>query len=298
MNRFTIKDVENLSGIKAHTWRIWEQRYKLALPQRKESKHRFYDTENLKQVLRISYLYHQQMKVSKIAKLEPEEMKRLALTPLLKDQENEYYAKELLEASLDFDEERFERNISIALHTFGLEDTILKVIYPYQERIGMLWLTDHVVPAQEHFTSNLIRQKLLVAIDNLPAVALGNEQQIALFTPEDEQHEIPLLFIYYLLKKKGCKVIYFGKHVSLEALQSYKGSKPLTHALFHLVTNLTNKNADEYVRQVADIFKDVKVIMSGTQVLAVTQTPDNFRLLHSMQEIISFTDEFGEGATK
>jgi hypothetical protein len=103
---------------------------------------------------------------------------------------------------------------------------------------------------------------------------------------------MPLLFICYLLKKKGNTVVYFGKDVSMEAIQSYREIKPFTHLAFHLVTNLTDKNADEYVRQLADLFPDTKVIMSGTQVLAVTQKPGNVRLLSSMKEILSFVDEF------
>lgn len=160
MNRFTIKDIENLSSIKAHTWRIWEQRYNIAIPQRKDSNHRFYDNENLKQILRISYLYRSGMKISKIAKLPPEEMKQMALRNLMKDEANEFYIKEMIEASVDFDEERFESNFIEAINRMGIEETILNVFYPYQERIGVLWLTDHVIPAQEHFTSILSGKKL------------------------------------------------------------------------------------------------------------------------------------------
>jgi DNA-binding transcriptional MerR regulator len=172
MNKFTIKDIENLSAIKAHTWRIWEQRYNIAIPKRKESNHRFYDNENLKQILRISYLYHSGIKISKIAKLDSEEMRELALRKLSKEEANEFYIKEMIEASLDFDEERFENNFIDALDRMGLEETILNVFYPYQDRIGVLWLTDNVIPAQEHFTSNIIRQKIVVAIDRLPPVKI------------------------------------------------------------------------------------------------------------------------------
>lgn len=269
---------------------MWEQRYNIAIPQRKESNHRFYDSDNLKHVLRISYLYHQGLKVSKIAKLQPEEMNRLALKQFSKE-ENEYYIKELLEASLDFDEDRFEQNFNEALDKYGLDEAILKVIYPYQERIGMLWLTDHVIPAQEHFTSNLIRQKLLAAIDNLKVAAHEESKHIALFTPEDEQHEIPLLFIFYLLKKNGSNVFYFGKNTSLKALKEYSNYKSVTHLMFHLVTNLTNKSADDYVQQVAGLFATKNIVMSGKLVKEVIDKPANVRLLQSMEEILLFTSQ-------
>src|SRR3954463_11987777 len=109
MNQFTIKDIENLSGIKAHTWRIWEQRYGIGIPQRKDSNHRFYDNENLKQILRISYLYHGGLKISRIASLNTEEIRTKALESLAAGNGYEYYIKELLEAAIDLDEERFER---------------------------------------------------------------------------------------------------------------------------------------------------------------------------------------------
>jgi DNA-binding transcriptional MerR regulator len=291
MNRFTIKDIENLSAIKAHTWRVWEQRYNIAIPQRKESNHRFYDCENLKQILRISYLYHSGVKISKIAKLGSEEMREMALRKLSKEEANEFYIKEMIEASLDFDEERFEDNFIDALDRLGLEETILNVFYPYQDRIGVLWLTDHVIPAQEHFTSNIIRQKIIVAIDRLPAVATKRTRRIALYTPQGEQHEIPLLFIHYLLKKNGNKVIYFGKSVALKALKAYQESGEFTHLHFHLVTNLTNKSDNEYVKQVSAAFADKKIIMSGANVQYVTEVPENVRLLRSMKEILFFAKE-------
>jgi hypothetical protein len=197
----------------------------------------------------------------------------------------------MIEASLDFDEERFEGNFFDALDRMGIEETILKVFYPYQDRIGVLWLTDHVIPAQEHFTSNIIRQKIIAAIDGLPPVATNKNRQIALYTPKEEQHEIPLLFIHYLLKKNGNKVIYFGRNVSLQAIKGFRENGEFTHLHFHLVTNFTNKNANEYVKQVAMQYPDTKIIMSGSQVQYVTEVPENVRLLHSMKEILSFAKE-------
>jgi MerR family transcriptional regulator, light-induced transcriptional regulator len=291
MNQFTIKDIENLTGIKAHTWRIWEQRYNIAIPQRKDSNHRFYDNENLKQILRISYLYNSGIKVSKIARLQPEEMKDMALIHTAPGEENEFYIKELLEASLDFDEERFERNFIRAINDFGFEEAILKILYPYQERVGVLWLTDHVIPAQEHFTSNIIRQKLIVAIDELPGVTPDANKQIILFTPEDEMHELPLMFIHYLLKKNGKTVVYFGGNVSLNAIKAYEQGKRFTHMFFHLITNFTGKHPDDYLEEVAKLFPDKEIIMSGNNVRYITRKPENVRLLNSMQDIVSFTKE-------
>src|SRR3954469_12324921 len=134
MNQFTIRDIENLSGIKAHTWRIWEQRYGLGVPQRKDSNHRFYDNENLKQILRITYLYHGGLKISKIASLNKEQLRALSRDRDSIENRYEYYIKELLEASIDLDEEKFERTFQDALNRTDIEDAIINIIYPFQFR--------------------------------------------------------------------------------------------------------------------------------------------------------------------
>jgi MerR family transcriptional regulator, light-induced transcriptional regulator len=291
MNQFTIKDIENLSGIKAHTWRIWEQRFGIAVPQRKDSNHRFYDNENLKQILRISYLYHAGFKISRIATLNTAQIRAKALERVTAESEYDYYIKELLEASIDLDEERFENTFSEALKRLGVEETILKVSYPFQDRIGVLWLTDHVIPAQEHFTSNIIRQKLSVAIDNLPLIKNTTKKEILLFTPEKEHHELPLQFIYYLLRKNSNKVIYYGSNVPLETIDTYRQNQRFEYMLFHLVTNLTHKNADDYVKEVSRRFADKQIVMSGVLVQQVIDEPPNVRLLRSMDEIVRFTQE-------
>ena len=200
MNHFTIKDIENLSGIKAHTLRIWEQRYQLFIPKRKESKHRYYDNEDLKHILRISQLYHNGVKISKIAQLPASSIRSMAMEQYIGKQNADAYIHRLIEASIDFDEERFEELFEQALKQFGLEVTIIDVMYAFLERIGLLWLTDHVIPAQEHFASNIIKRKIISALDALKTKPSPSSGTYVLFTPEGEQHEIPLLLNHYLMK--------------------------------------------------------------------------------------------------
>jgi DNA-binding transcriptional MerR regulator len=290
MNQFTIRDIENLSGIKAHTWRIWEQRYGLGVPQRKDSNHRFYDNENLKQILRISYLYHRGFKISKIASLNREQIRTKALESLQVENDFEYYVKELIEAAIDLDEERFEITFDEAIRRTGIEAGMLHIIYPFQHKIGVLWLTDHLIPAQEHFTSNIIRQKLSFAIDGLPLVKETNKKEILLFTPENEHHEMPLQFIHFLLKRNNYKVIYFGSNVSLDSIDMYCQHQTFDYLFFHLVTNLTNKPANEYAKEVCNRFPRCEVYMSGIMAQEVTDIPGNMHLLQSMDEILRYTN--------
>jgi len=290
MNQFTIRDIENLSGIKAHTWRIWEQRYAIGIAQRRESNHRFFDNENLKHILRIASLYHSGVKISKIATLGPEEIKEMALSMLPKEN-GEFYINKLIESSLDLDEEKFEQIFNDALTEMGIEETILKVIYPFQEKIGVLWLTDHLIPAQEHFTSNIIRQKLTIAIDSIPFFKNTTKKEIVLFTPSYERHEIPLLFIHFLLKNNGNKVIYFGSNTSLESIEIYGDCNSFSYLLFHLVTNLINISPDDYLQKISKSFPEKQIIMAGLQVQQITNIPDNVRLLKSIDEIVDFAYE-------
>lgn len=290
MNRFTIRDIENLSGIKAHTWRIWEQRYSLGIAQRRESNHRFFDNDNLKHILKIAYLYNSGVKISKIAALRPEEMKAMALSMLPKESEA-FYINELIEASLDLDEEKFDQTFNEVMKKMGVEDAILKIINPFQKKIGMLWLTEHLIPAQEHFTSNIIRQKLTTATNALPFVKNTKKKEVILFAPECERHEIALQFVYYLLRKNENKVIYFGTGTSIESIKIYQQQRSFTCLYFHLVTNLNNISPDEYLQNLSECFTDKQIVMSGPQVHQVTQIPKNVRLLRSVEEVIDFTYE-------
>lgn len=287
MNQFTIKDIENLSGVKAHTWRIWEQRYGIGTPQRKDSNHRFYDNENLKQILRISYLYHSGIKISKIARLDKEGIRLKAAVKMDEENGKEYFIKELIEAAIDFHEEQFDKVLQQGFSNYGVEETVLNIIYPFQQKIGMLWLTEHLIPAQEHFTSSIIIKKLAVAIDELPYVKETNKKTIILFTPENEHHEIPLLFIHYLLKKRGNKVIYFGTDVTLDSLKVFSETASFDHIFFHLLTYF-KETPDEYLDKISQTFPDKQIFVSGPLVERITKQLPNTQLLKTDEELNAF----------
>jgi DNA-binding transcriptional MerR regulator len=291
MNQFSIKDIENLSGIKAHTLRIWEQRYNILIPKRKDSNHRFYDDQDLKHLLRVAYLYHRGIKISKIARLKDDEIKKATIDNFSSDNSYNHYISLLIESSLDFDEEKFEDTIDDALAKEGIENVMLKIIYPYLEKIGVLWLTDHVIPAQEHFTSNLINRKIIRAIDALPKNYKQESKEVLLFAPPKEHHEIPLLFIQYLLKKNGHRVIYYGTNVNIKNLQEYCEVMPVSHLHFHLITNLTSLHLDEYVAKLNQHCPNKKIIVSGPKTKEITLKLPNLQLLQSMKEVMSYTAE-------
>jgi DNA-binding transcriptional MerR regulator len=201
MNSFTIKDLESLSGIKAHTIRIWEQRYSFLKPQRTDTNIRVYSCDELKILLNVALLNKYGFKISHIDKLNDNEInqKLVSLTDVQAQQEK--MVNDLIGNMIDMDIDLFETTLDKYIRAKGIERTIHQLIFPFLERIGILWQTNHINPAQEHLVSNIIRQKLIVGIDHATPMIASNKT-ILLFLPEGEHHELGLLYMYYLLKEK------------------------------------------------------------------------------------------------
>jgi MerR family transcriptional regulator, light-induced transcriptional regulator len=289
MHQFSIKDIENLTGIKAHTLRIWEQRHNLCIPKRKESKHRFYDNEDLKHILRISYLYHGGIRVSRIASMQEEEIRQMALRPLAENDMSPY-ANQMIEASLDLDEIRFEKVIDTALLHLGFERCVLHVIYPYLEKMGVLWLGNQAIPAQEHFSSQIILRKMIYAIDGIEKATRANARRILLFAPEGEHHEIPLLFTHYLLKRNQDDVVYLGKNVNLASIRAYCELYNISHLMINLITNVTGWYLPEYLQHLSALFPDQKIVGAGPAFQHFDGTVPNGEVLRSLDALIAYAN--------
>jgi MerR family transcriptional regulator, light-induced transcriptional regulator len=290
MNVFTIRDIENLTGIKAHTLRIWEQRYPIFNPKRRESKHRFYDNEDLKFFLRIAYLYNNGYKISRIASLSETEIGEMALRLRPNDQNYEIFINQLTEATIDLDQYRFERILHTLLLHAGFEKSITCVLFPMLKKIGLLWLTGNVIPAQEHFATALIIKKLSVSIDGLERPKYTGGRRVLLFTPCGEYHEIPLLFMQYVLKKQGIPSIYMGKLVTMDMLQEICACQPVSQLYFHLITNLIRCNMDDYLVKLSHLFPRQEIFFSGTcaSTCQIREIPFNVRLLKTTEEMMCF----------
>lgn len=291
MTHFTIKDIENLCGIKAHTLRIWEQRYQLFVPKRKESQHRIYDCEDLKTLLRISFLYHNGYKISKIAKLNAIQIRDEVSAMQVNPCNYEIYVHQLIEASLKFDEKDFEKIVNDLVLHIGLEKSIFSVFYPFLKRIGMLWMTNHVVPAQEHFSSYIIQKKIIAGIDKLEINKIENTN-IVIFSPVGEMHELPLLVVNYLLKKNGVSTTYFGINVSVEALVEYSQQHSISHFYSNIITHLDSCGMDDSICLLCKHFPDIPFMLSGPAGNCVQKIPANLNPLRSLDEIILFTNSF------
>jgi DNA-binding transcriptional MerR regulator len=289
MNKFTIGDMENLTGIKAHTLRIWEQRYQLpGTPKRASSGHRFYDNEDLKSLLRISNLYHSGIKISKIARMDEETIKKLSLGVSDGKSSAEHILNALLERSIDLDHEGFERLIDEGIAALGLKNLMLQVLFPLLSKLGLFWVTGHIIPSQEHLASEIIIRKLLSATHELPAVSsVTPGRNVVVFTPAGEFHEIPILFAAYLLRKSGISYVYFGRNVGLEELKDLAGYQHFDQLYFHLITNFTRQRLDNYLTELHRAFPSCEVYFSGLK--PEFQLPQNTYFLETPASILSFT---------
>jgi len=242
MAQYSIKELEELSGIKAHTIRIWEKRYAILSPERTTTNIRLYSDADLKKVISVSLLNQNGLKISKIADLSSEELS-IRISQLSENQTTpEFHMDRLVMTMVDLDEERFESTLNELIKRFGFEYSILRIVYPFLEKIGVLWLSGNITPLQEHFISNLLRQKILVAIDRLP-LAPRTSPGILLFLPQDEMHELGLLFNYYLVKKEGFRGYYMGQRVPYEDVKWFCQH----HSPLAMVTNITTSPGPHFV---------------------------------------------------
>jgi DNA-binding transcriptional MerR regulator len=286
MQHFTIKDIENLTGIKAHTLRIWEQRYNLFRAKRKKSLHRIYDNEDLKQLLRIAFLYHNGWKISKIAQLPPEGINAEVSKTEIDNKTYKLFILQMIEAAINFDEAVFVQLFDEMVQKIGFEKCITEVCYPYLQRIGLLWVTSNIIPAQEHFSSYIIQNKIIAETDKLSTT--DETPTIILFSPKGEFHELPLLFIHYLLRKNGWSSIYLGPDITKEIIQQFSGQKQVKYLFLHLITNFTGWDADVYLEDLCKTFKDKTIIATGAIVNQTQRSFSNVKALRSDKEIHEF----------
>lgn len=287
MSRFSIKDLEQLSGIKAHTIRIWEQRYGIITPQRTDTNIRFYDDEALKLTLNVALLNAHGFKISKIAQMQNEEIQQ-AIFQITSDTSN--YSDQihaLTLAMIDLNELWFEKIISSNTIKIGFESTMLHIIYPFLSKIGILWLTGSVNPGQEHFITNLIRQKLIVAIDGLHDQIPADATKFLLFLPEGELHEITLLFSDLIIRSRRNKSIYLGQSLPISELTSvYEFYKP--DFILTILTSVPGSaNIQNYVNTLSTQFPQSTVLLSGMQVLGQDiDPPTNIKILTRPEQLI------------
>jgi DNA-binding transcriptional MerR regulator len=247
-SNFSIKDFENISGIKAHTIRIWEKRYGIFSPDRLESNYRTYGDDDLKKLLNINLLYNNGYKISKIAKLSNEDF-RLEVKKNIDEMDFKSKGLESFKLSMfTFDHYLFNQTYYELMEVSSFVDVFHNVFLPLLEIVGLLWQQGTAKIVHEHFISNLIRQKVCLNIDNLKAVKEAKGTSIyALFLPTNEIHELGLLYINYELLLREEKTIYLGQSVPAEDLGALTDVYENVHYISYFTINIEDMDYEDYL---------------------------------------------------
>lgn len=285
---FTIKELEVLSGIKAHTIRIWEQRYHFLKPGRTDTNIRRYSNDELKTLLTVALLNKYGYKISRIDSMSHEERTKAVMELPAQEASNERLVNKMIGYMIDMRNVEFEKLLNEHLKENGIEKTITEIIFYFLEKIGILWHTNHILPVQEHIVSNIVRQKILAAIDNLPLVH-KQEPVFLLFLPEDEFHEMGLLYVYYLLRKRKLPVIYLGSSVPLKDVQYLFENKTPDFLYIHLTSFPRKHDLQKYISTLSQRFSHTRILLSGSAVQDYKKLlPSNVTRFQSLEEVTSY----------
>lgn len=263
MKTYSISDIESLIGIKAHTIRAWEVRYNLVPPKRTPTNIRYYTENDLKMLLNIVALNENGYKISKIAKLGKQQILDLV------QQLNSQWGNETIQllslsnATLRYDENEFSKILIGCIEEMGLVKTMDLILFPFMKRIGMLWQTGTIDPSQEHFASNLIRDRIIVEIDKIKSPEIENPLRFLLFLPEAEMHETGLLFARYLLKRCGHHTLYLGAEIPYADLKKVVRSYKPDYAFIVLTSLNLGKDVNKIIAKVMDQV-DVPLLVGGS----------------------------------
>ena len=288
---FSIKELESLSGIKAHTIRIWEQRYGFLKPTRTQTNIRTYNNEELKTLLTVALLNKYGYKISRIDEMLPSQRAQAILQLPQQEAHTENLVNVLVGHMIDIRNTDFEEILGTYIKEYGPEITITTIIFQFLEKVGILWQTNKINPVQEHIASNIIRQKLVRAIDELPLIR-QESPLFVLLIPEGEHHEIGLLYVYFLLKKNSFPVLYLGCNVPADDVRHIYTIKKPRYLYLHLTSAPKGQSLNKYLSHLKKDAPGIEILISGN--LARNQEPKNLPLVrsfHNLSEVINFIGE-------
>jgi DNA-binding transcriptional MerR regulator len=262
MNFFTIKDLENLSGIKAHTIRVWEQRYNFLRPKRTGSNIRYYDGRELKTLLNVALLTKAGFRISQIDQMTEEERVQRVMSLTAPYICRERAVAELLDAVTAMDTRRFEKLLDHVIAEKGFPGAVMRVVFPFLEKIGQLWATSRVLTAQEHFVTAMIRQKFSVAVEGARS-RIRRELTFLVFLPEGEWHELGLLYVWYLLKSRGFDVVYLGANLPVADAATVAAAMKIDYVYLHLSAVSGGFRWENLLSELGASFPRTPVVVSG-----------------------------------
>ncbi|AZJ36959.1 MerR family transcriptional regulator [Tenacibaculum singaporense] len=268
---FTIKDLENISGIKAHTIRIWEKRYNLLSPERTDTNIRYYSSENLQKLLNVVLLNKNNIKISKIAEMSDDTIVLKARELAFKMAVNDEAINSFKLAMFQFDKTLFNNAYNRLLKRKTFREIFKDVFVPFLNHIGLLWQTDTLLPAHEHFISNLIVQKIQINIEKLEYSNKDSEVSYVLFLPENEIHELGLMYLNYELILRGYNTIYLGQSLPLDNLDYFFKSKTKVCFITSMTVQPYDDKVEEYFSEIEEVLKNTnhELIAIGNKAMTV-----------------------------
>lgn len=263
MSRYTISDLEKLTGIRAGTIRIWERRYRIIKPHRTDTNRRWYDDDDLMRIINISTLYRNGVKISKIASMSGPEIKAGVAQLVLDPKDPETGIDALILAMTGLDENEINRILLRSIVNIGFEVTFEKIVFPFLRRVGIMWHTGSVDIGAEHFVSNIFRKRLISAIDSLPASGIEDRKKVLLYLPENELHELGLLFFAYIIRKAGHETLYLGQSTPYNAMSDVAERWHPDIIVTGALTGLPFVRPEEYLKRLSSVYIDKKILVSG-----------------------------------
>ena len=258
---YSIKALEMISGVKAHTIRIWEQRHEAFKPARTATNIRCYSDSDLKKLLNYNILLHHGFKISQLVAMSEEELNE-RVNATFAPHEHDSVIDNLVIDMIGFDRESFENKLNKLILNLGFEEAVNQVIYPFFTKVGLLWQTSHINPAQEHFVSNIIRQKFFSAIDT-PYQKSPNPKKILLFLPENELHELGLPYSFYLIRKAGHDGVYLGQDTpTRDLITTWSSTKP-DYLLTHFTIRVPQDDLQQYLLEIDELINPTPLIVMG-----------------------------------
>ncbi len=290
-NVFSIKDLENFSGIKAHTIRIWEKRYNILEPMRTETNIRLYDLESLQKLLNITLLHDYGYKISKIATYSEDKIP-LMVREIISEKSAKIHAiSEFKVAMMNFDQEQFFNTYNQLLSNKSFKEVFFQVFIPLMTELGLLWQSKTISPAHEHFISYLIKQKLLVNTEKLQILKpLKTDKIFVLSLPMNEIHELGLMYLNYEILLNGYKTIYLGESMPIADLKDLKNHFDSIVFVSYLTVqpeqNLVNEYVERMIAELSDKNTRLWYIGRMGQYISKDKVSDRLSVFTSINELV------------
>lgn len=290
-NSFSIKNLEHLSGIKAHTIRIWEKRYNLFEPERTDTNIRLYNLENLQKLLNVTLLYNNGYKISKIASFSSQEITENVHKLTINKNADDWSIGLFKLAMINFDQRLFTKTFNDLLEQFSFSEVFKNVFVPLMNELGVLWQTNSISPSHEHFITSLVKQKIHAMCEDLQQKSTRRtDRRFVLFLPDNEIHELGLLYLQYEVLNNGFQCVFLGQSVPIESLNNLVDiGEPIT-----FITYFTIEPTQDKIKAYLNTFNseiieniDSELWILGYQVQFMSdEMPDKIRKLKSIDDVI------------